>query len=139
MDVVIQFFGIGKTVFPDFKKSCFIFAGSFKFRFPDIRGLREKDAVFFRIAGLLRCLDPGVLVDKLADALMDRSVLVDQIVVVFIVRIVIFQGAFVDPDGKLHPVFVCPESVGGDRDTHRGRKDRFRISGQGEEKSLDAR
>ena len=90
MDVVIQFFGIGKTVFPDFKKSCFIFAGSFKFRFPDIRGLREKDAVFFRIAGLLRCLDPGVLVNKLADALMDRSVLVDQIVVVFIVRLVIF-------------------------------------------------
>ena len=67
---------------------------------------------------------------------MDRSVLVDQIVVVFIVRIVIFQGAFVDPDGKLHPVFVCPESVGGDRDTHRGRKDRFRISGQGEEKPV---
>ena len=58
---------------------------------------------------------------------MDRSVLVDQIVVVFIVRIVIFQCAFVDPDGKLHPVFVCPESVGGDGGSHRGRKDRHRV------------
>ena len=35
-------------------------------------------------------LDPGVLVDKFADTLVDRGILVDQIVVILIVRIIIF-------------------------------------------------
>ena len=44
-----------------------------------------------RITGLCRCLDAGFPVHVFGDALMDRPVLIDQVVVIFVIRIKILK------------------------------------------------
>ena len=47
-----------------------------------------------RITGLCRCLDAGFPVHVFGDALMDRPVLIDQVVVIFVIRIKILKLPF---------------------------------------------
>ena len=50
------------------------------------------------IAGLCRCLDAGFPVHVFCDALMDRPVLIDQVVIIFVIRIKILKLSLIQID-----------------------------------------
>ena len=65
----------------------------FQSRFPDREGLWEKQAAFFGVAGLGAGFFACRLVYKLADTFVNRRIFVNQIVVILIIRIKMFQLA----------------------------------------------